>query len=644
MKSHTKIFAELISIPLFVEQIKRFWIIAVVPMVAYLLTIVIPIYNVSENHAPSHQTRLMIDLLSMQHPVLMIGMIFVPFALVMALYPYNSNHRAATAFYSFPITKRQLFWTNFAIGFVMIVAPLLLLSLMLLVPVSFNPGYFDRYDGLASVTNLWIPRAMFSEWPTVGDTVNTLGRVFTFFLRVSTGYMFYFAVFKLAVTIAGNKVVTVLLSGALPFVPVALLVVIEGIGSLYIFGMTGGGASSRISSLFIFTNPVYWAEITMRAGVFSSGSEMFDIDGHNWLFLLVYVLITCALLAIAYICQLRRRHERTGESVVFTPVKNVCVFLLAFAGAIFAAAFAASRFDGAAFRIVGGLIGFTIMFFVAQMIAESAINIFRAKAKALLDYTVILAVLYVTMFIVTTYGLGFYTNRVPNIADIDKVSIEGQWWLPSSGAGYTRDRDAIAQIVDIHNEILDNRRYLRRVFWGSMNSFTWTRSFTVHYVLNDGTHIRRTYSVSPQFSDRTGITAIYQEDAFVNARWVYLHEPDSIGWIMVTRRTQGIGEEPLHIVVTQPDRIASLAEAIATDARREAIGRYSWSETPMFEVHVSMRSTVGGDARVSREVVTPSGPLGWQDAGWPVFGLADHAIGVRYFEDGAIAAWLVEND
>jgi len=522
----------LINKPLLIEQLKRFWLIGALSFLAYLLTVIVPLLSAR----PSNQHFMIRDILSMQHPMLIIAIVVVPFCVVMALNTFHFNGTSALAFYSFPITKKQLFLTNFATGAILLLLPLIVLSIFLLVPI-YAP----------STTHNWANNVL---PPTPGTIINTFPVVTGFFVRMAISFIFYFGVFTLAASVAGNRVISILLCMILPFIPTALLALVLGAASLYIFGVSDMHFDQLMTSTISYTNPLAWSVSRVSLSIS---------------YYIVYIAVAIALFGLAYVCSHSRKLERTGDSVVFIPLKNVLVFLLSIVGMIAMGAFIMYLTNSRIGLYFGFMLGFVLAYFIAQMIAEKAFNI-KHKAKTLLPYSIIILGLYTVMLIITNFGMGFYVNRIPDIENITEVSLMRQWNWQSQWEerDWVSNEEIIARTRAAHQEILDNRGYLRRVFWNDLtDNRRHIQRFDITYRLENGNLVRRQYRVSNGFMERHGLTALQNDPIVRLARYTLLNTPAEIDNIRLefTSNNERTGFPPIR----GQAQLESLLQAIKAD-------------------------------------------------------------------------------
>lgn len=551
----------LINMPLLKEHLKRFWAIGAVLMLFYILAGLLPLWErMGSGHSPHHTARMLVELLVLSHPVPIIVMVAAPFCIAMALHPFCFNSSAATSFYSFPISKAQLFWTNFAAALVLMLLPLLVFSLFLLIPVHYHgdAAWLDASGAMQTWrTHTTFPEALFARGVVGGDVINTVPVVAGFFGRVALGSVFYFSLFLLAVYVSGNRVVSVLLCGALPLVPVGLHVLINSIGSLYVFGFETRHTNTRLMNTLTYSNPALMGN--------AIGNMRFIIPLFN--LIAVYILAAAVLLFAAYVCCHRRRQERTGDSVVFVWLKNVLVFVLSLAGAMFMALFINGFIGGIVSIYFGFVLGFVLAYFIAQMIAEKAFDV-RHKVRALVPFSLVMAALFGGMLFITQVLMLPYVNRVPRLDEVASVSLHRPWVWHRPQSDFTiSDPLIIAEVQDVHREILDNRRYLQGVMWQRMTDGRWrdTRFLPIEYQLADGSVIQRSYWVSASFAAASGFDALMGSPAVILSEHPVLAETDAIRSIRVNFWDNTARGDDMLLLVESPSDIASLMEAIRAD-------------------------------------------------------------------------------
>ena len=570
-----------INTALLKEQLKRFWLIAAITMLWYLIFIVQPIYLNTSNVSYGRASASMVRLLIMNFNPIIMAMVAVPFCAAMALFSYSFKTAATTAYHSLPINRKQLFFTNGITGFVLMLVPLMVLSLILLIPVRFVEF---------SVSH-WLVDTL-APGVTHGDVINTLPRVAGFFARAALGFTMYFAVFILAVSLAGSFVTSVLLIGAIVITPLAVVGLFSIIGEFYVFGyMVPFFNFTTVAALF---QPIFWSSAFGVAVGFSGGTRPLS---HLYL---SYGLITVAALGLSYVAYRIRPQERAGDAVVFTPLKRVLIFLVALAGMFFMGIVGLLTVGSRIGLYIGFVPGFPIAYFIAQMLAEKTFRVGN-KAKGLVPYGAVAVALYVLLLGVTRVGLWGYVRHVPQNQEITGVHISHNWGLHGWVWGhplFIYDSATIARVQEIHQGIIGERRYLQREQWRNVGRWDMP-PFTVTYRLSNGRYVTRGYLVTPDFRERWAINELMQSDPVVLAGFRSLSTPERINHIEAIVRNEEYWDamdgvtriaaeaRDIHagdyaqdiiyrrhrIIISETPQIIELAEAIQSDILFVARGR-----------------------------------------------------------------------
>ncbi|MCL2200176.1 MAG: hypothetical protein FWB80_14790, partial [Defluviitaleaceae bacterium] len=364
---------------LFIEQLRRFWAIPALALVVLVVGVYMPLFNVTDWVFSSRLN----NILTMRHFLMLLVMVLTPVAAAFCTFGMFFNKKTATAFYSMPINKTQILLTNALAGIVLSLTPMLVFSLLML-----------PYAGYAGSEVFWL------------------------LFMLSIGSVFYFAVAWLAFSLAGHGFVALCLMVVIPFVPISLVWATEAIGSLFVFGFAGLFDMDTQNLIFIYHTPAVWGQL------FWDGVGGFE---RNVLFPAIsYVVISLALFVAAFFISRARQVERTGDSVIFRPVKHVLIFLFSFMGMWFIGLIFFAFGRSTANMHVGLVVGFAISYMAAQMIAEKTFLIF-GKLKYLPIYGGTAIGLYVFMLLFTQFGMGFYVNRIPSTANIYGVYVSNSF-------------------------------------------------------------------------------------------------------------------------------------------------------------------------------------------------------------------------
>ena len=527
-----------INIPLLIEQVKRFWAIPVITFIGYLLFVVVFISsdNIDGWSAANHSIAMV---LTGNHAFIIFASVFVPLCLAGALFPQHFNSVAATSIAAFPVNKRQLFFTNITAGFVMYAVPLLLLSLILLIPI-YTQGYVNvappEYSALTAsemllleqrrITQVFIQHWSNHLWgasAAPGTLLNSFPVVMGFLGRTLLTFSFYFALTIMVVAVTGNRFVSMLLAGFVAFLPTAIIGLGWAIADVYVFGYAINN-TNMINYALYFMHPVVLGTV-LSGRTWLSGLA----DINPWTLYIIYFVVMAAMLGLGAFACLRRKTERAGESVAFVPLKNILVFLLSLGGMIVGGMFFMMLFSARWGYYFGFVIGFILLFFIAQMIAEKTFHVI-GKVKRLPYFGATAVGLYVLVLLVTRVGMMGYINHIPAANNIAGVRIyHNHWWWGDDQPPFIREEAIINQVRDVHQEILNNQSALRGYQWRSYYQ-SWPRlvimrQVPITYLLNNGAVVTRMYRIPQHLFEEMGLYALLQTDEVVLSNYPQLHDP-----------------------------------------------------------------------------------------------------------------------
>ncbi|MCL2224960.1 MAG: hypothetical protein FWB96_08350 [Defluviitaleaceae bacterium] len=540
----------MINKALFTEQVKRFWPIPVLATFAYLLIVYLPMAgNMNDN--PWLASRQLVDIVSMGNFFMMFTMVLTP--VITAFFMFNCffNKRAATAFYSYPINKKQLLITNAAAGVLLSVIPVLVFGLVLFIPITFaseiDPfrlyaegeiGMTIRHSvGFVSHGN--IPIGVFPggevggmfDMPWVHEVINTFPVVLSLIMRMVIVTVFYFGLAWLAFSLAGHGIIGLLIVGVLPFVPMVLVASVDGLLMMYVFGHANE-SGNFMNMFFAYHNPAAWGTL-IRPNVLEH-TQAVVIPA------IVYVVLGAVIFTGAYFVSRIRKTERTGNSVVFAPVRHVLVFGVALTTMIITGVVFGTTMGGLLMVHVGFVVGFALGYIVAQMIAEKSFYI-AGQLKYLLHFSGVAVALYIFILVFTQFGLNFHVNRVPAEDEIYSVFVSDASWFNLSADEWrvmsNNDPEFIAAARQAHRTILDGRselhdipnlrgnaRYVREVDGVIVSR----EPFYIRYILQNGRSVARQYSLTGSFIEDTGLNEFLDSEPVILSQYPAFRMPEVI--------------------------------------------------------------------------------------------------------------------
>lgn len=581
----------LVNYALLKEQLKRFWPIAALATLWYVLFAVSPQWSTMSDSEAMLAVQGIIRIITMRNPIIQVAGVVVPFAAAISIFSYLFTPKSTAAMHSYPVNKKQLYFTNAAAGLVLIAVPLLILCACLLTPVAWqlpdmrlDPQTGERiFNGYMAD----LPVELFPNGLANGAVVNTFPVVAGFFGRALLTNVFFFAVFAASVMLAGNAVVSMLICGFLPFIPCLILILGYLTGQFFFFGFGEYMFEEALTQVFTFTNPemlaatfnFYYPQYPEQA--VPAASNMLIYYG-------VYMLIAAGLLAVSYWCSCVRRQERAGDSVVFTPVRNVLIFLLSTGGMIFIGAFFLGVFKSVALMYAGFVLGFIIAYFIAQMIAEKTFNVLY-KVKDIVKYGGVMAGLMVVIVLVARLDLFGFQTYSPDAGEVYGVYL----YQPYTMNNYTgeeqpddykhgffvTDERILADTLTLHNRIIVDRHSLRSVFLSSLEGGTYEKGISEQYfiyLLKNGTYVSRSYMLMDDYAQSAGLTALLSEENVILSQYRSFKSPEKIDRINLqynsyTEKVDEYAEklEPAEyyepVYIEEPAEITSVLKEIEKD-------------------------------------------------------------------------------
>jgi len=297
------------------ENIKRFWPVSLVAALVYFMLVFTFLW--SNNHfTQSHaMANSMVWILAMKDWYIIAGIIIVPFVVVACVFGFFNSPRLTTMMYALPVSKKVLIRSCGVSGIILILLSLVGLVIPLLVPV-----YNIAYHPHGWWQEVYFPGIVFANSLAFGDVVNTLPVVAGFMVRMAVAKLFYFGLFWLAYSVAGNRISAFLSAALLPLLPVVIYATGVWVGQLFVFGFPHTAEQSMPSYVFAITNPAIW----FRS--YFSWRGRFEFVAH---FSVICGIISALLCMLAYFVSCRRKVEITGNLFMFRPVKNILIFVAA---------------------------------------------------------------------------------------------------------------------------------------------------------------------------------------------------------------------------------------------------------------------------------------------------------------------------
>ena len=348
------------------------------------------------------------------------------------------NTRMCNMLHAFPMRREGWFLTHCASGMLFCLIPNLLGTLMAAVMLQ-------RYAYMAL---LWLGLMLLQ-------------------------YLFFFGAAAFSAMCAGNRLGAAAMYGILNFLAVLVTWLVMTFYEPFLFGIElDMGKYADLSPVVAFSHGNY---VSTTYGKI----EGFCFEGFyaaDWIYLFVSAGVGVVLLILAMLIYRARKLESAGDFVSLEPVG--LVFLIIYTLCAGAVMYYAADLIAESARYVFLLIGFGIGFFTGRMLLEKKVNVFRGKN--LLAFGAMLAMLGITVGLTWLDPLGI-TRYIPSAGQVAGVTIgPAQHYTMSATYELTQPED-IQAMTQIHKQLLNSRKS-----YGDIEQ-------CLRYQMKDGTILERKY-------------------------------------------------------------------------------------------------------------------------------------------------------
>lgn len=454
MKSKTSYFNKTI----FLKNITHFWPIWLMFLVWNVFIVPFMIYNDSLQYKyftdltqKELEMRKSMDILEVVsiycHPAVLF--IFSVMA-VMAVFSYLYNSRTTNAMHSFPVTRKELFFTNFISGLLFLILPETV-GFLFGILVGAVCGYTSmNYLLLGLLYAFGISFVLYS---------------FTVLIAMFTGQLMAIPIFAVI----------------LNFLYVGCKMLFCTLMSQISFGISLGFQSGKLDVL----SPLYYlcSRVTINYG---PGGVPIGMNGGK--VIAVYAVAAVFCVVGAYLIYKVRNLETAGSLIsiwwicpIFRWGAAVCgggIFSIIFSALLNFSSSKAVFASAVASAIVFG----TVFFFAAQMFLEKGFRVF--KKKRLVECGVFLFV-FVGLYISIEVDLFGIERKIPEASAVEKAYIED--YVPVGGT----DLDTINQIIHIHEQIVGSKKEFEDYAAESQEVYY----LGIKYKMKNGSSLERYYPI-----------------------------------------------------------------------------------------------------------------------------------------------------
>lgn len=417
----------------------------------------------------SYQLEMLSEILNFE---LMLGSICIMAVVTgMLLFHYLCVAKNAYMIHAFPVTRRELFWTNVITGLSFMIVPQILTFLIsMVVCLAFGMTHVE-YLAIYLLMQIGVDLLMYS---------------IVVFCAMVTGQMVAIPIFFVALNVL--------------YLAVRLLIRV-------VFAVLSYGMDlvivDRVHSSDVLSPFIYLAQRVM-IDVNYQDDNIKGLSFGNASYIAWYLIPAAALYVISYLFYRRRHLENAGDLVTVGFVRPLFRWGVGFFAAYILGLLDAYVVHSVAgnyslpLALIGGLIGGAVFFFLAQMLLEKSFHIFRMRTvKECGCFCVFLLASFAALYTM----IGIQENYIPKEQDIEKAKV-------TSSCEITFEAEDVAKVLEMHREILD---YAEQYHSGRLN---WEETFSIGitYTLKDGNVVERFYDVPVGFVDNQCFSFFREEE------------------------------------------------------------------------------------------------------------------------------------
>lgn len=373
----------------------------------------------------------------------------------MAVFGYLYQSRSANMLHAFPVTRRELFVSNYVSGLVLLIVPQLVAAL------GMNLVILGKVNEL--VWAVWVWFAV-----TVGETIFFFG--FACFVAMFTGQLMAAPLFYMIWN----------------FLYITVVGLINAMAELLMFGISGSLISARNHPLI----PVAW--LYRRVG-FQHFYDEDVLEPYGISVLVIYTVVGLLFAAAALYVYEKRQLEGAGDFLTVRWTKPLFRWGTAIVGGVAGTICLTCLMAGgggysstAGIFVILLLIVGAVLFFVAEMFIEKSFRVL--KKKIAVECVSCVAVLLVGAALLQFDVFG-YESYVPETAEVDFVTVGGY-----GSASFDAAED-IEKVREMHQLLLSRRDELKKNQSAAVTADEIYTYIYIDYQLKNGKNVSRAYHV-----------------------------------------------------------------------------------------------------------------------------------------------------
>lgn len=479
------------SIELFKEGLKKCWILPLI--LSIVLAIMVPIYiflekNTIDESAKSFQ-QLDATAAALEEPVdlnlegaykdlagasiiyspyAMFTILILPIVLGVQLFGNSKKHKNRLADFveEKGLTKEVVYRTNILTGIVLSILPILVNAVLLLL-IKLFAGMGD-----------YITTKTLVNWTCLGMFSSILFFVFT----------------ALVGFITKNKLLQVLYTYGLLFIPVFMVYLFEIFLTKVIYGFPG--FSTGIIELLNQVPAIKVCQMFMTQYVNYTIAHSLNL----W-YVLVYLIITAAIVFLGYKLlkiENQEKLQKVGDKIF----KYIWILII---GMLFYVAFMLN-YSNPLISILITVALFLIVYILKEVISKKSIKAILNGKKYY-----IMSVVAIAIVILLSSDLFGYEKKVPDIEDVEYMTYTVAY-LNKTGEIEFRDKENIKTLIDKHKDFVLEKNEVKDI-----TSDKYTKIY-LQYKLKDGRYIVRSYETVLSTYE-----PLFESEEYIKQKYAYMY-------------------------------------------------------------------------------------------------------------------------
>ena len=440
-------------------------------------------------------------------------LLLFPVAISIQLFSFLNKNKSVSFIHGLPLSKLKIYATNYITGIILTFLPYVINFIILLL-LHFFGGFGD-----------YLPIVSLLQW-----------------LGVNLLFTFIFLTFSnLVAMISGTSFSHGALTYIFMYFPIIFITMLESLIMKIIYGFPG--FSERVVDI-ISEMP----SVKLFGLFILDSTQNTYLSGLGWGQVIAYFIMTIILIIVGYWIYDKRKLERAGEFIVFTPIKVIIKYLLVFlvfvCAFLYNMQFSSNRIQAFIIGLVYSFLGYVAI----EMILQKTYKIVNSL-KGFAFYAIILTILF-ALFAGNIFG---YEDEVPNPNEVAYATIDSS--SQSEKIQFT-EQENIKDIIEIQKEAIENKNQKK-------DKNTTYYAMYICYHLKNGEEITRRYESADYPETRK---KLYNTEEYIRKTYSYLF--DDRNDLDVMNYYIQYGSDILSMTVAKDknkELMDQLIEAIKTD-------------------------------------------------------------------------------